>query len=76
MNSVKWSFLHTARTPGKGKENKNTEDRKRTYKDDEAEEKDEEEPRQFKKRRLVIPDVESGDDSGDEFKPGVHTKLQ
>ncbi|XP_031845386.1 DNA mismatch repair protein Msh6 isoform X2 [Nomia melanderi] len=65
-----------ARTPGKGKENKNTEDRKRIYKDDEEEEKDEEEPRQVKKRRLVIPDVESGDESGDEFKPDSQDEAE
>lgn len=59
-----------AKTPNKGRENKNPEDRKRVYKDDEEEEK-EEKPIQLKKRRLIIPDVESGEDSGDEFKPGL-----
>ena len=57
-----------AKTPSKGRENKNPEDRKRVYKDDEEEEK-EEKPIQLKKRRLIIPDVESGEDSGDDFKP-------
>ncbi|XP_011874515.1 PREDICTED: probable DNA mismatch repair protein Msh6 [Vollenhovia emeryi] len=49
-----------------GKENKDTGDKKRSYKEDtEAED----EPARPKKRRLIIPDVESGEDSGDEFKP-------
>ncbi|XP_076238982.1 DNA mismatch repair protein Msh6 isoform X2 [Calliopsis andreniformis] len=58
------------KTPGKGKENKKVEDRKRVYKDDEEEE-EKAEPKltQPKKRRLIIPDEESGDDSGDDFKP-------
>ncbi|XP_015439440.1 PREDICTED: DNA mismatch repair protein Msh6 [Dufourea novaeangliae] len=59
-----------AKTPSKGKENRNAEDKKRIYEDDEEEEKDKDEPRQLKKRRLVISDEESGEDSGDEFKPG------
>nr|XP_033324145.1 probable DNA mismatch repair protein Msh6 [Megalopta genalis] len=69
---------HKAKTPGKGKENKNGEgrDRKRVYKDDQEEEKDREEPRQFKKRRLIIPDVESGDESGDEFKPDPQEETE
>ncbi|XP_036147263.1 probable DNA mismatch repair protein Msh6 isoform X2 [Monomorium pharaonis] len=50
-----------------GKENRNTVDKKRSYKKDIEEEKDE--PIQPKKRRLVIPNDES-DDSGDEFRPG------
>lgn len=57
------------RTPNKGKENKNVEDRKRIYKDDVDEEEKEIEPRQIKRPRLIIPDEESGEDSGDDFKP-------
>ncbi|XP_043250330.1 probable DNA mismatch repair protein Msh6 [Colletes gigas] len=61
---------NTAKTPNKGKENKNVEDRKKLYKDNEEDEEDEEvEPVRPKKRRLIIPDEESGEDSGDEFKP-------
>ncbi|XP_011644133.1 probable DNA mismatch repair protein Msh6 [Pogonomyrmex barbatus] len=56
-----------------GKENKNTDDRKRLYKDD-VEEKEEEEPVKIKRRRLIIPDEESGEDSGDEFKPGSESE--
>lgn len=63
--------LNKVKTPSKGKENKNLEDRKRIYKDDEEEEKEKSEPIQTKKRRLIIPDEESGEDSGDEFKPGL-----
>lgn len=51
-----------------GKENKNTDDKKRLYKKDTEEEEDE--PIKPKRRRLIIPDVDSGEDSGDEFKPG------
>ncbi|XP_003699487.2 DNA mismatch repair protein Msh6 [Megachile rotundata] len=58
-----------AKTPSKGKENKNVEDRKRVYKDDDENEEEEDEPVRPKKRRLIIPDVDSGDDTGDEFKP-------
>ncbi|CAK9830154.1 Probable DNA mismatch repair protein Msh6 [Anthophora retusa] len=67
-----------AKTPSKGKENKNVEDRKRNYKDDEEEEeeKEESEVTQPKKRRLIIPDVESGDDSGDEFKPNSEDESE
>ncbi|XP_029035592.1 probable DNA mismatch repair protein Msh6 [Osmia bicornis bicornis] len=59
------------KTPSKGKENKNVEDRKRVYKDDDEEEDQakEIELTQPKKRRLIIPEVDSGEDSGDEFKP-------
>ncbi|XP_054003726.1 probable DNA mismatch repair protein Msh6 isoform X2 [Hylaeus anthracinus] len=58
------------KTPNRGKENK-SEDRKRVYKDDDEEEAEEKpiRPAQAKKRRLIIPDEESGEDSGDEFKP-------
>lgn len=51
----------------KGKENKN-DDKKRSHINDEDEE---DEPIRPKKRRLIIPDVDSGEDSGDEFKPGL-----
>lgn len=52
-----------------GKENKNIKDKKRLYKEN-NEEEEEDEPVKFKKRRLIIPDVDSDEDSGDEFKPG------
>ncbi|XP_012344684.1 probable DNA mismatch repair protein Msh6 [Apis florea] len=68
--------LNKAKTPSKGKENKNLEDRKRIYKDDEEEEKEENEPIQIKKRRLIIPDEESGEDSGDEFKPDLDEESE
>ncbi|XP_071562945.1 probable DNA mismatch repair protein Msh6 [Temnothorax nylanderi] len=55
-----------------GKENKNTDDKKRTHKEDTEEEEDE--PIRPKKRRLIIPDVESGEDSGDEFKPDAESE--
>ncbi|XP_076766173.1 DNA mismatch repair protein Msh6 [Xylocopa sonorina] len=62
-------------SPCKGKENKNVLDRKRSYEnedeDEEEEEKKESEIQQPKKRRLIIPDEESGEDSGDEFKPDL-----
>ncbi|KOC69993.1 putative DNA mismatch repair protein Msh6 [Habropoda laboriosa] len=65
------------KTPGKGKENKTVEDRKRIHKDDEEEEeKEEDEVIQPKKRRLIIPDVESGDESGDEFKPNPEDESE
>lgn len=68
--------LNKVKTPSKGKENKNLEDRKRIYKDDEEEEKEESEPIQTKKRRLIIPDEESGEDSGDEFKPDLDDESE
>ncbi|XP_011703725.1 PREDICTED: probable DNA mismatch repair protein Msh6 [Wasmannia auropunctata] len=55
-----------------GKENKNSDDKKRLYKEDIEEE--EEEPIKPKRRRLIIPDVESDEDSGDEFKPGSESE--
>ncbi|KYQ47660.1 putative DNA mismatch repair protein Msh6 [Trachymyrmex zeteki] len=55
-----------------GKENKNTDDKKRLYKKDTEEEEDE--PIKPKRRRLIIPDVDSGEDSGDEFKPGSESE--
>ncbi|XP_033303420.1 probable DNA mismatch repair protein Msh6 [Bombus bifarius] len=60
-----------ARIPSKGKENIDVKDKKKVSKDDddEKEETEENEPIQPKKRRLIIPDEESGEDSGDEFKP-------
>ncbi|OAD61552.1 putative DNA mismatch repair protein Msh6 [Eufriesea mexicana] len=61
-----------AKTPSKGKENKNVKDKKSIFKDDDDdddEDQEECEPIQPKKRRLIIPDEESGEDSGDEFKP-------
>lgn len=62
-----------AKTPSKGKENKDVKDRKRVFKDDDDKEKKEEEEESElirpKKRRLIIPDEESGEDSEDEFKP-------
>lgn len=68
-------MLYIAKTPNKGKENKDVKDRKRVFKDDDDKEKEEEEeesePIRPKKRRLIIPDVESEEDSGDEFKPGL-----
>lgn len=51
-----------------GKENKNSDDKKRLYKEDTEEE---DEPIKPKKRRLIIPDVDSDEDSGDEFKPSL-----
>lgn len=71
--------LYIAKTPSKGKENKNVKDRKRVFKDDdddddddkEKKEEEQSEPVRPKKRRLIIPDEESGEDSGDEFKPGL-----
>lgn len=51
-----------------GKENQNADDKKRSYKVDTEEE---DEPIKPKKRRLIIPDVDSDEDSGDEFKPGL-----
>lgn len=54
----------------RGKENQNTDDRKRSHKD----EQDDEEDKSIKpkRRRLIIPDVDSdADDSGDDFKPGL-----
>lgn len=53
-----------------GKENQ--EDRKRLYKEDIEEE---EEPIKPKKRRLIIPDVDSDEDSGDEFKPSLSIAI-
>lgn len=69
-------ILYIAKTPSKGKENKDVKDRKRVFKDDddddkEKKEEEQSEPIQPKKRRLIIPDEESGEDSGDEFKPGL-----
>ncbi|KAH0951034.1 hypothetical protein HN011_010133 [Eciton burchellii] len=61
----------------KGKENQNIDGRKRLYKKDEDEEEEEEEDDQSikpKKRRLIIPDVDSDEDSGDEFKPGSESE--
>lgn len=63
-------ILRTGKTPSKGKENKNVPEKKRVYKDDDEDDEEDSEPKQLKKRRLIIPDVESGDDSEDEFKPG------
>lgn len=69
--------MYIAKTPSKGKENKNVKDRKRVFKDDDdddkekKEEEEQSEPIRPKKRRLIIPDEESGEDSGDEFKPGL-----
>jgi hypothetical protein len=55
----------------KGKENQNIDGRKRLYKKDEDEEEEEDDQSiKPKKRRLIIPDVDSDEDSGDEFKPG------
>lgn len=51
-----------------GKENQNT-DKKRSLRENTEEEEDE--PVKPKKRRLIIPDVESDEDSGDEFKPSL-----
>ncbi|KAL0119437.1 hypothetical protein PUN28_007732 [Cardiocondyla obscurior] len=51
-----------------GKENKNI-DKKRSHKEDTEEEEEEDKPIQPKRRRLIIPDVESDNDSGDEFIP-------
>lgn len=51
-----------------GKENKNSDDKKRLFKEDTEEE---DEPIKPKKRRLIIPDVDSDEDSGDEFKPSL-----
>lgn len=46
-----------------------TEDRKRSYNEDKD---DEEKPTKMpKRRRLIIPDVDSDEDSGEEFKPGL-----
>lgn len=54
----------------KGKENQqNANDRKRLYKKDEDEEEDQ--LIKPKKRRVIIPDIDSDEDSGDEFKPGL-----
>lgn len=52
-----------------GKENQNTNDKKRSYKEDTKEEEDV--SVKLKKRRLSIPDTDSNEDSGDEFKPGL-----
>jgi len=41
------------------------------YKNDEDEEEEDDQPIKPKKRRLIIPDVDSDEDSGDEFKPGL-----
>nr|XP_012231941.1 PREDICTED: probable DNA mismatch repair protein Msh6 [Linepithema humile] len=54
----------------KGKENKKNDDRKRSYKKDEEHEEEDEPAKPIKRRRLIIPDVDSGEDSGDDFKPG------
>jgi len=51
-----------------GKENQNTDDKKRSYKDSDEEKEEIIKP---KRRRLIIPDVDSDEDSGDEFKPGL-----
>lgn len=69
---MKLMFL-IGKTPNKGKENKGVGDKKRVYKDDEEENEEKKEPEltQPRKRRLIIPDEESGEDSGDEFKPGL-----
>lgn len=71
-------MIYIARTPSKGKENIDVKDKKNVSKDDndEEEETEEKEPIQPKKRRLIIPDEESGEDSGDEFKPGLCFLLQ
>lgn len=52
-----------------GKENQNIDDKKRSHKED-----TEEEPVKPKKRRLIIPDVDSDEDSGDEFKPNSESE--
>lgn len=66
------------KTPNKGKENKGVGDKKRVYKDDEEENEEKKEPEltQPRKRRLIIPDEESGEDSGDEFKPGPEDEAE
>lgn len=71
-------MIYIARNPSKGKENIDVKDKKNVSKDDndEEEEMEEKEPIQPKKRRLIIPDEESGEDSGDEFKPGLCFLLQ
>ena len=51
-----------------GKENQNTDDKKRSYNKDTEEEEDE--SIKPKRQRLIIPDIDSDEDSGDEFKPG------
>ena len=51
-----------------GKENQNTDDKKRSHNKDT--EKEEDESIKPKRRRLIIPDIDSDEDSGDEFKPG------
>ncbi|XP_014470347.1 PREDICTED: probable DNA mismatch repair protein Msh6 [Dinoponera quadriceps] len=52
---------------GRGKENQNTDERKRSYKEDQDDEEDK--SIKPKRRRLIIPDDDSGEDSGDDFKP-------
>ncbi|XP_018403551.1 PREDICTED: probable DNA mismatch repair protein Msh6 [Cyphomyrmex costatus] len=50
-----------------GKENQNTDDKKRSYTKDKDDDK-EDDPVKPKRRRLIIPD-DNSEDSGDEFKP-------
>lgn len=63
-------WLYIELTGNNGKENQNTNDKKRSYKKNG--DKEDNEPIKIKRRRLIIPDDDSDEDIEDiEFKPGL-----
>lgn len=65
-------LYYIGRIQNKGKENQDVSDRKRAYKEDEIDEEDKEKLIKPKKRRLIIPNVDSDEDSGDDYKPSLY----